>query len=90
MLNGTGSKYFSRLAVRPELELAGDEPGLLELGEVHVQQRPGHSDASRQFAHVQPPIGQLGEDAHALRARDGREPLRQFNLTLHMSEEYYR
>ena len=64
---------FERPAVGSEFQVAGDEPGLFEPRQVHVEQGAAHPDAPGEFAHVQRLVGEFGEDAQPLRAGDRRE-----------------
>src|ERR1035438_7107615 len=53
------------LAVLRQLQLTCDHPCLLQLVEVHIEQRPGHPEPAGQLADVHPAARQLGDHPEA-------------------------
>ncbi len=66
------------LAVLGELELTSYEPSLLELVQVHVQQRPGHLEPPGQLADVNTAPPELGDDPQPMGVRHRRQRRKEF------------
>src|SRR5690554_6767228 len=76
-VDGDGERHdlevLECFAVIAELKVPGHETGFFELGEVHVEEGPGHADASSKFTDVKPLPRQQCDDSHPLVAGDGSE-----------------
>src|SRR5260221_42929 len=66
------------LAVLGELELTDHDPGLLELVQMHVQQRPGHLEPPGQLADVNTAPPELGDDPQPMGVRHRRQRRKEF------------
>src|SRR5450756_1286107 len=64
---------LERLAVKRKFQAARHKAGLLEFGQVHVEQGSGHADLPREPTHMDGTAGQGSKDAQTLWARHGYE-----------------